>query len=170
MTDHKYTVQHNYRSISKIMSKNKKIKSKDELVILGSPIGGGLRPIAISNTLRRIVSKHAGSKALAVGSFQVGCGTKRGAEIAAHSYRKLIERADNRKRSVLLKKDFTKAIILLKRETMLNQVFSDSPKLYKYTHCAYSKPSYLYFMENPSLSRRTEHNKVIPRLQTFLRK
>ena len=49
-------------------------------------IGGGLRSIVIGNTLRRIASKCAGRKALAerqffFGSFQVGCGTKRGAEM-----------------------------------------------------------------------------------------
>ena len=49
----------------------------------------GLRPIAIGNTLGRIASKCAGSKALSerqnfFGNVQVGCGTKRGAELAAH--------------------------------------------------------------------------------------
>ena len=44
-------------------------------------IDGGLRPIAIGNTLRRIASKCAGSKALSertnfFGNAQVGCGTK----------------------------------------------------------------------------------------------
>ena len=53
-------------------------------------IDGGLRPIAIGNTLRRIAPKCAGSKTLSerqifFGSVQVGCGTKRGAEIAALS-------------------------------------------------------------------------------------
>ena len=49
-------------------------------------IDGGLRPIAISNTLRRIGCKCAGSKALFerkffFGNVQVGCGTKRGAQV-----------------------------------------------------------------------------------------
>ena len=49
----------------------------------------GLRPIAIGNTPRRIASKCAGSKALSerqnfFGNVQVGCGTKRGAKLAAH--------------------------------------------------------------------------------------
>ena len=62
-------------------------------------IDGGLRPIAIGNTVRRIASKCTGSKALSerqifFGNVQVGCGTKRGAEIAAHSFRNLIERDD----------------------------------------------------------------------------
>ena len=54
-------------------------------------IDGGLRSIAIGNTLRRIMSKFAGSKALSerqnfFGNVQVRCSTKRGAEIAAHSF------------------------------------------------------------------------------------
>ena len=64
-------------------------------------IDGVLRPIAIGNTLRVIASNGAGSKALSerqnffFGNAHVGCGTKRGAEIAAHSFRNLIERDDN---------------------------------------------------------------------------
>ena len=77
-------------------------------------------PIAIGNTLRCIASKSAGSKALyeqqkLFGSVQVGCGTKRGAENS------------------------------LNRETMLNHVFSNRPELYNYTHCAFSKSSYLIY-------------------------
>ena len=80
-------------------------------------IDGGLRPIAIGNTLRRIASKCAGSKALSewqhfFGNVQVGCGTKRGAEIAVHSFRNLIERGDNPKSTVFLKLDFKNAITL----------------------------------------------------------
>ena len=77
-------------------------------------IDGGLRPIAIGNTLRRSASKSARSKALSerqnfFGNVQVGCGTKRGAEIAAHSFRNLIERDDNPKCTVFLKLDFKNA-------------------------------------------------------------
>ena len=95
-------------------------------------IDGGLRPIAIGNTLRRIASKCAGSKAFSerqnfFGNVQVGCGTKRGAEIAAHSFRNLIERDDNPKRTVLLKLDFKNAFNSLNRETMLNHVYSNRP-------------------------------------------
>ena len=112
-------------------------------------IDGGLRPIAIGNTLRRIASKCARSKALSerqnfFGNVQVGCGTKRGAEIAAHSFQNLIERDDNPKCTVLLKLDFKNAFNSLNRETMLNHVYSKRPELYNYTHCAYGKPSYLF--------------------------
>ena len=109
-----------------------------------------MRPIAIGNTLRRIASKCAGSKALSerqnfIGKVQVGCGTKLGAEIAAHSFRNLIERDDNPKCTVLLKLDFKNAFNSLNRETMLNHVYSNRPELYNYTHCAYGKPSYLFY-------------------------
>ena len=57
-------------------------------------------------------------------SFQVGCDTKRGTVIAAHSFRKLLERVDNPKRSILPKVEFSNAFISLHRETMLNNVFS----------------------------------------------
>ena len=33
----------------------------------------------------------------------------------------------------------------LNRETMTNHVYSNRPELYNYTHCAYSKPSYLFY-------------------------
>ena len=110
-------------------------------------IDGGLRPIAIGNTLRRTASKCAGSKALSERQnffvkVQVGCGTKRGAEIAAHSFRNLIERDDNPKCTVLLKLNFKNS---LNRETMVNHVYSNRPELYNYTHCVYSKPTYLFY-------------------------
>ena len=113
-------------------------------------IDGGLRPIAIGNTLRRIASKYGGSNALSerqnfFGNVQVGCGTKRGAEIAAHSFRNLIELDDNPKCTVLFKLDFRNAFNSLNRETMLNHVYSNRPKSYNCTHCAYSKPSYLFY-------------------------
>ena len=88
-------------------------------------IDGGLRQIAIGNTLRRIASKCAGSKALFerqnfFGNVQVGCGTK-----PAQSFRNLIERDDNSKCTVLLKLDFKNAFNSLNRETMLNHVYSN---------------------------------------------
>ena len=109
-------------------------------------LDSGLRPIAISNTLRRIASKCAGSKALSkrqslFGNAQVGCGNKRGAEIATHSFRNQIERDDNPKDTVLLKLDFKNAFNSLNRETMRNHVYSNRPESYNYTYCAYGKTS-----------------------------
>ena len=96
-------------------------------------IDGGLRLIAIGRTLRRIASKCRGSKALSerqnfLGNEQVGCGTKRGAQIAAQSFRNLTVCEDNPKCTVLLKLDFKNAFNSLNREKMLNHVFSNRPE------------------------------------------
>ena len=40
----------------------------------------------------------------------------------------------------------------LNRETVLNHVYSNRPELYNYTHCAYSKPSYLFYGSSVKLS------------------
>ena len=56
-----------------------------------------------------------------------------------------MERDDNPKRTVFLKLDFKNAFNPLNRETMLKHVYSNRPELYNYTHCAYGKPSYLFY-------------------------
>ena len=63
----------------------------DAKLIALMKIDGGLRPIAIGNTLRRIESKSGRGEAFSerqifFGNEQVGCGTKRGAEIAAQCF------------------------------------------------------------------------------------
>ena len=46
----------------------------------------------------------------------------------------------------------------LNRETMLNHVYSNRPKLYNYTHCAYGKPSYLFYESSNKMSEDgTQH-------------
>ena len=77
------------------------------------------------------------------GNFQLGCGTDRGAETAAHSFRNLIGRDDNTKCTVLLKLGFSNECNSLIEKTMLNKLSLNRPELYKYTHSAYSKPSNL---------------------------
>ena len=129
-----------------------------------------MRPIAIGNTLRRIASRCAGSERHNIfGSFQIGCVTKGGAEIALHSFRILIERDDNPKRSILLKLDFSNVFTSLNRETMLIQSFSDRPELYSYTHFAYSKPSFL-FNGNFLIKSEDGTKQVMPWLHQLLLK
>ena len=57
---------------------------------------GGLRPIAVGNSFRRLSAKYAGynvfeSRQARYGSRQVGVGTKKGAELASHVFRCLIK-------------------------------------------------------------------------------
>ena len=119
-------------------------------------VDGGLRPIAVGNTIRRIASKCVGynmaeQRAALFGETQVGCGTKRGAEIAAHLFRNLIESNSN-KLDVILKLDFKNAFNSLNRETLLNYIFKTRSRIYKYTHAAYAKPSYLFYGESIIMS------------------
>ena len=106
---------------------------------------GGVRPIAVGNTLRRICSKSVSSFAtdqrrIDYHGTQFGCGTSRGAEIAAHVFRNLIENEKNPD-NVVLRMDFKYAFNSLKREKILRK----RRQIYNYTHSAYSETSHLFF-------------------------
>ena len=92
-----------------------------------------------------------GSRSLSqiFGEFQVGLGTKRGAEVAAHLFRKLIEHDNNQMWSFYQNKILV-TLVLLKGEAMLNQSFLTRSGSYKYILGAYSKMSY-FIMEYSSL-------------------
>ena len=110
---------------------------------------GGVRPIAVGNTLRRICSKCVSSFAtdqrrIDFHGTQFGCGTSRGAEIAALVFRNLIETETNPE-NFILKMDFKNAFNSLKRDKMLDTVFRKRRQFYNYTHSAYSETSPLFF-------------------------
>ena len=112
---------------------------------------GGIRPIAVGNTLRRICSKCVSSFAtdqrrIDFHGTQFGCGTSRGAETAAHVFRNLIENEQNPE-NVILKMDFKNAFNSLKRDKILDTVFRKRRQVYNYTHSAYSESSHLFFGE-----------------------
>ena len=103
------------------------------------------------NTLRRICSKCVSSFAtdqrrIDFHGTQFGCGTSRGAEIAAHVFRDLIENEQNPE-NVILKMDFKNAFNSLKRDKILYTVFRKRRQIYNYTHSAYSESSHLFFGE-----------------------
>ena len=74
---------------------------------------------------------------------QFGCGTSRGAESAAHVFRKLIENEKNPE-NVILKMDFKNAFKPLKHDKRLDTVFRKRRQIYYYTHSAYSETSHLF--------------------------
>ena len=76
------------------------------------------------------------------GNRQVGVGTKRSAELASHVFRCLIE-SPRPKENVLLKIDFENAFNSIHRQFMLEKIFEIHPEVYKYSHSAYSQPSFL---------------------------
>jgi len=116
---------------------------------------GGIRPIAIGLTLRRLASKCANSygvKKLA-GYFyphQLGIGTPGGCEAAVHSARRFIEVLPQN--HVFVKLDFTNAFNSLHRHDMLHSVYNRLPELYAYCQSAYGQPSNLFFGPHVILS------------------
>ena len=109
---------------------------------------GGIRPIAIGFTLRRLASKCANSFGIDrlrpyFYPHQLGVGTPGGCEAAVHSARRYLEVLPQD--HVLVKLDFTNAFNRLHRRDMLLSVHSRIPELYAFCLSAYSQPSLLFF-------------------------
>jgi len=109
---------------------------------------GGIRPIAVGYTLRRIAAKCANSYATAMLTdylqpTQLGVGTPGGCEVAVHSTRRYMESmpADH----CVVKLDFTNAFNSLHRDAMLEGVRQRTPGIYKFCHLAYNQPSQLAY-------------------------
>ena len=98
-----------------------------KLIALKEP-DGGLRPIAVGKTFRRLSAKCARyhvfeSRQTRYGSRQVGVGTKMGAELDSHVFRCLIE-SPQPKENVILKLDFENAFNSINPQFMLEKTFN----------------------------------------------
>ena len=118
--------------------------------------GGGIRPIAVGLTLRRLVSKFVGhltkdERSDSYGTVQLGIGTKNGAEAAGHVARALLE-AESSPGTVLLKIDFSNAFNSIRWDTLLETVYQRYPGVYNYTLAAYGDASFLMFGDETLLS------------------
>ena len=86
---------------------------------------GGIRPIAVGGTLRRLVAKVAGAKVMAeMGALlaprQLGYGVKGGCEAAVHSARLYLDNL--LEDHAILKLDFKNAFTSVRRDVMLEAV------------------------------------------------
>jgi len=102
---------------------------------------GGIRPIAVGFTLRRLVSKCANTHAVSrLAAFfrpvQLGVGTPGGCEAAVHSARRFLESMP--KDNVLVKLDFSNAFNCLHRSDMLQSIADRVPELFPSCHAAYA--------------------------------
>ena len=116
---------------------------------------GGIRPIAVGLTLRRLVAKCASRRVLqSMGSYlaplQLDFGSPRGAEAAAHAARMFLNNAPPD--HLLVKLDFKNAFNSLRRDKMLEAVKKTIPELFPFVHSAYEKPSSLFCGEHTMLS------------------
>ena len=97
----------------------------DATLIALSKNDGGVRPIAIGNTLRRLfakacvlkISQHLSSS---FQPHQISVGTPSRAEVVIHAYRNFINKADPE--NILLKVDFKNAFNSVRRDVLLHKV------------------------------------------------
>ena len=119
------------------------------LMALNKP-DGGLRPIAIGETIRRLVSKccceatSEDAKRI-FGSLQVGVATQGGGEAAIHAVRRLADELGGNSDKIMLKVDFSNAFNMVDRTAMIREVSDHLPGLYKWTEFCYAQPAHLFF-------------------------
>ena len=118
--------------------------------------GGGIRPIAVRLTFRRLVSKFVGhltkdEHSDSYATVQLNIGTKNGAEAAGLAPRALLE-TESSPGTVLLKIDFSNAFNSIQRDTLLETVYQRYPSMYNYMLAAYGDSSFLMFGDETLLS------------------
>src|SRR5207248_10878210 len=117
---------------------------------------GGIRPIAIGYTWRRIAAKcatfHASSRLRSVLSpRQLGVGIAGGCEAAVHATRRFS--ASLSTDCIMAKLDFCNAFNSLHRDAMLESVSACAPEIYRFCHLSYSTPSVLKFGQRAIFSQ-----------------
>jgi hypothetical protein len=117
--------------------------------------GGGVRPIAVGSTLRRLVAKAACRSArekmvTKLAPAQLGFGIQWGAEAAAHAARSFLSNLSDGQ--ALLKIDFSNAFNTLRREHMLAVIHEEMPELFPFIYSCYSGQSFLRFGQYTLLS------------------
>ena len=109
---------------------------------------GGVRPIAVGCTLRRLVAKVAGklmSSEMAdlLSPRQLGYGIRGGAEAAVHAARCYLSSMPSDQG--LVKLDFKNAFNSTRRDRMLEATLSFAPDIFPLVYSAYSAPSHLFW-------------------------
>ena len=99
---------------------------------------GGIRPVAVGETFRRLVSKCLNSAirkeaASILSPLQLGVGVRGGCEIAIHSLRSVVDKLGSDDRTCLMKIDFKNAFNVISRQTVLNQVHSLFPGILRWS-------------------------------------
>jgi hypothetical protein len=117
---------------------------------------GGIRPIAVGCTLRRLVAKIGCQRSqIESGNIlrpkQFGFGTKGGAEAIIHAVRRYVNQ-ESKSTLVLLKLDFKNAFNAITRDNMLEQVRSKLPNLYPFMSQCYQDATILSYGKETILS------------------
>ena len=116
---------------------------------------GGIRPIAVGSTLRRLIAKAACKAVTAKMAarflpVQVGFGVPRATEAAAHAARAYV--SELQPGEGLLKLDFRNAFNMVRRDAMFQTVLEEMPELYPFIHMCYASTSLLSFGDHLLMS------------------
>lgn len=116
---------------------------------------GGIRPIAVGYTVRRLVAKCANTFAqeqLAdyFSPVQLGVAVSGGCEAAVHATRRFVTHM--KPGEAVVKLDFTNAFNSIRRDAMLRAVSNSLPQIYKFCCSSYSSPSTLQFGDRSVVS------------------
>ena len=119
------------------------------LMALEKP-GGGIRPIAIGEVLRRLVAKclcnHYEKEAYEyLWPNQIGVAAPLGAEVGSQTVRQWCERNKTAGNKLLFVADFENAFNSIKRESFLREIRHHMTGLAKWAEWCYGNPSNLFF-------------------------
>ena len=117
-----------------------------------------MRPIAVGNTLCRLVAKIGMAKLSdkckeLFWPNQAGVGSPLGAEVAVHSVRKFLL-SPSSSDMICLKTDFRNAYNTLRRDIALKSIEKEAPEIYKFAWQAYGKHSYLLLGQDDHIMSR----------------
>ena len=118
--------------------------------------GGGVRPITVSYTLRRLAAKCANNHVIdergkAMQPQQLGVGVTGGAEAAVHAVCRLVSNMPDD--NVIVRLDFSNAFNCIRRDLILEAIAARSPEIYSLVHSAYSCEPILAFGDREIFSR-----------------
>jgi len=110
--------------------------------------GGGVRPIVVGLTVRRLASKLVSAQASklltsTLSPLQMGVGVPRGVEAVVHATRAFV--SDLQPNEVLVKLDFQNAFNSVRRDTILEVAASQISEAYPYICSSYSGTSNLSY-------------------------
>ena len=118
---------------------------------------GGVRPIAVGCTLRRLAAKVASrmvrdNMASLLSPKQLGCGVRGGAEAAVHAARSFLSEMAHE--HAVVKLDFQNAFNSIRRDKMLEATSDLAPEIFSFVHsyASYSSPTHLYWGDRLILS------------------
>ena len=111
---------------------------------------GGLRPIAVGESLRRLTAKclcqeHKEAAETYLWPVQVGCGTRLGSEVAVHTVRQWCRRHAGNPGKVLVKIDFKNAFNCIDRSVFFREVQEVLPGLSRWVQWCYACSAHLFF-------------------------